>query len=442
MIVECSHCQTRFRLDESRVPLRGIRVRCSRCKQAFFLQHPSASEAEATHDVAAQAAGVAALESTQDLPPESSVASSPDPGDPEEEDWEFNQDPPDEEPNESSKTVFMDPGSAPVGPITGDAWLAGGSGLDLAGDPHAAEGVDAPTDNGFKGDDDTGDFGEASDFSALADDFEWDVEQEDAAAPARPTAHASAAVSIEDMGEPEDWDFFSDESLEPPSSLEPMDDAMARATAMTETGAALRATDPGPEFVAVQADSSPRLRGLRGAGRMLGWLVTVALCGLGIGRGVFQVAPAGSASAAVVDFGDLQVGEIRTLWLETARSTRMYVVHGRLLNDGSRVLRAGDDTRIALLSSQGERLEIAAARSGLPLSEEQLRMLSAGALAEAARVASSRLAGRLLEPGQAVEFQAFFDEVPDEATSFLVEMAERRPAPEDVTTNPSPASAL
>lgn len=38
MIVQCKSCQTRFRLDESLVPDRGRKVRCSKCKHAFFVR--------------------------------------------------------------------------------------------------------------------------------------------------------------------------------------------------------------------------------------------------------------------------------------------------------------------------------------------------------------------------------------------------------------------
>ena len=84
MIVTCESCGTSFQLDDSRVPVRGIRVRCSRCKKAFFLQHPSASKSDAVHDVAAQAAADAgrnadsiAIATTNERPlPESDADSS------------------------------------------------------------------------------------------------------------------------------------------------------------------------------------------------------------------------------------------------------------------------------------------------------------------------------------------------------------------------------
>lgn len=56
LIVTCDECTTSFELDESRIPASGARVRCSRCKHAFFLPNPSASQTEAVHDVAQEAA--------------------------------------------------------------------------------------------------------------------------------------------------------------------------------------------------------------------------------------------------------------------------------------------------------------------------------------------------------------------------------------------------
>ncbi len=45
MILTCERCDTRFRLDESRLPARGARVRCSRCKHAFFVKPAGAPTA-------------------------------------------------------------------------------------------------------------------------------------------------------------------------------------------------------------------------------------------------------------------------------------------------------------------------------------------------------------------------------------------------------------
>ena len=55
MIIQCEKCETRFRLDESRMPPQGARVRCSRCKTAFFVAHPDASAQQALDEVVAEA---------------------------------------------------------------------------------------------------------------------------------------------------------------------------------------------------------------------------------------------------------------------------------------------------------------------------------------------------------------------------------------------------
>lgn len=52
MIVTCARCETRFQLDDARVPPAGARVRCSRCKHAFLVTPPDASAEETVHALA------------------------------------------------------------------------------------------------------------------------------------------------------------------------------------------------------------------------------------------------------------------------------------------------------------------------------------------------------------------------------------------------------
>lgn len=46
MIVTCASCLTKFSLDESRIPAKGAKVRCSRCQHVFFIVPPTESEEE------------------------------------------------------------------------------------------------------------------------------------------------------------------------------------------------------------------------------------------------------------------------------------------------------------------------------------------------------------------------------------------------------------
>lgn len=44
MIIQCDQCKTRFRLDDSRVTVSGVRVRCSRCKHTFIVKKENDEE--------------------------------------------------------------------------------------------------------------------------------------------------------------------------------------------------------------------------------------------------------------------------------------------------------------------------------------------------------------------------------------------------------------
>src|SRR6185295_14758795 len=52
VVVTCERCETEFQLDDARVPSGGARVRCSRCKHAFFVMPPAAAPEEAVHQIA------------------------------------------------------------------------------------------------------------------------------------------------------------------------------------------------------------------------------------------------------------------------------------------------------------------------------------------------------------------------------------------------------
>jgi len=93
VIVTCERCETRFQLDEARIPASGARVRCSRCKHAFRIAAPGASQEQAVHALAEEAAereATPAPEASEDLErtvsaaaPASMEASS------EDEEWQF-----------------------------------------------------------------------------------------------------------------------------------------------------------------------------------------------------------------------------------------------------------------------------------------------------------------------------------------------------------------
>lgn len=38
MIVECNHCHTKYNIDEKKIPLAGVRVKCRECQQILFIK--------------------------------------------------------------------------------------------------------------------------------------------------------------------------------------------------------------------------------------------------------------------------------------------------------------------------------------------------------------------------------------------------------------------
>ncbi len=50
MIITCASCLTKFRLDESRIPAKGAKVRCSRCRHVFYVAPPPETKEEIIED--------------------------------------------------------------------------------------------------------------------------------------------------------------------------------------------------------------------------------------------------------------------------------------------------------------------------------------------------------------------------------------------------------
>ena len=50
MIITCASCLTKFNLDDSRIPTKGVKVRCSRCKHIFYVVLPPETREEVIED--------------------------------------------------------------------------------------------------------------------------------------------------------------------------------------------------------------------------------------------------------------------------------------------------------------------------------------------------------------------------------------------------------
>lgn len=434
MIVECRSCQTRFQLDESRIPLSGIRVRCSKCKEAFFLEHPSASEQEALEDVATRAAaGGRPPDSTQDLVDARPAASGLDD---DEEDWEFNHDLP-PEPARAAGSAAGAAGAAPVATPAVEDDASFGS-IDDLGD--------------LGGDDDLGDLSD-DDFGALAAAASQTASAPAAVAPPAP-ARGTAAERIDsaidafaasgaseasrgldgldaleggdaapDLGEPEDWDLLGDDLSAPEAPV-----AFSAAPAASAPPAHMRPAVAAPRGpVGVDAfDVAPlAVPGwLQRAGAALGACVAIALFGAALARGLAPAAASGDAAGAF-EVGPLRARSLGSVFIPVRGGRTLLAVTGELHNPTSAPVRPESPVWVELLDADGVALDLPAARAGSVLDPEMLRDLGPDERAQLQQGAFAAFAAGAVPAGRHVAFAAYFEDAPPGARRVAVRARDR-----------------
>ncbi len=361
MIVTCERCETEFQLDDARVPQSGARVRCSRCKHAFFVIPPAASRAEVMIDHALRGA----LEDdptpdvTEDLleapadPPADPVSARAQ-GDDSESDWEFNGDLPadagDSSPN--LRTVRAPAASAaqanrdPFGEEAGES-------LELASGP-ATPAVRA----------------------------------------AETARRARAPEVAQDLGSPVDWDFLGqDEERAAPAA------APQRASAPARGFGAAREPEPSRDAPLV----------VRRVVDAVGWLAVAALCAIAISSGLSPQAPA--ATSWPDPAPGIALENVRGRWVDNAALGRLYVVSGRVHN------RAPEAAALPRLALELRDASGQAVGSPIPLRGSGLPELLRGA--DAVASAGSDLPGGLAG-GVSWDFEVAAWPLPAEAARFAI----------------------
>jgi predicted Zn finger-like uncharacterized protein len=478
LIVTCEECSTSFQLDASRIPPEGARVRCSRCKHAFFLPHPTTSQTDAVHSIAADAAAgttAGAPPPTSDLDQAGTPAggettgASPEP-EPEEEDWQFNEevriagDDDNPEPSadpevEAALGEDFDPGTdfdedfdasdltEAVGP---DALEEPGfsQGDAVAVDPAelSASGLELDTDDGAEPPpgsvpDESG-LGPIDEFDSLMEEggLELDsstegVEPEPvaAAAPeAAPPGRHAANGAADDLGDPESWDLVgSDAGAPSPGTIGGLVGSFGADAGRRSLGISsdfLDSFESSPYEEDEEEEPSTLMRLAGRVGRGIGWVVTLAMIA-GVLHMVFQ-----SEMARWVETGqsvriDSFVAETTNSgWVETSRAGNVLVVHGQARNVGGDSLWP-QALQLAFFDGAGERLAVRPLPVGLPLEESVLREAEPEVL-EAARVAA--VDGFMRTPLAAAEvrrFEVVVGELPAGARRVLLEVGEWAPSP-------------
>jgi predicted Zn finger-like uncharacterized protein len=434
VIVTCQNCETSFQLDESRIPAQGIRVRCSRCKQAFFLEHPSASRSEAVDAVAREAVtgrAKRAPDATEDLahasevrraaPPRSTSGPHANSEDVDNEDeWVFNQDVPGQD--DSERDLAGDP------EVFDRAAEAAGSGLSLAEEEDA---VAAPSEGA-----DESVFGSVDDFSSLVGDEVPSISEVDDSVRESLVQAGSVGVDEEvaeaaagdDLGDPESWDFFGDASLE---------GGGGRSVPGAEgghVGLASRASarDPmaGRDFdeadYADGVEQTAMATWSAHVGRAMGWLATLLLVGMGLVSGLGYGSETLVRSQPALDLSPMRADSIRAVWMETARSGRLLVVTADLHNPSAQPAVPDRMLEVAILDASGHPLPGASSIVGLALPEAQLRELARDELLTAQNKAARALSRSPVASRDKLTVQALFLGLPEGGARFLLRSSERQ----------------
>jgi predicted Zn finger-like uncharacterized protein len=409
VIVRCERCETRFKLDESRLPARGARVRCSRCKHAFFVTPPGAAKEEAVHEVAAEAAQAPAAkppapEPSWDLEegPDATIArrrpAAAASREPEEDntnaDWRFEDDVP-----------GLDPGATRAS-------------FDLSGS-QTSPSLAAPPDP------------DESSFAELGDPETWDLLAGDA---------PPAGGADPEIGEP-----GSDLAAPDPAAPDPEPEPLAPEAAVAATEPeprAVTAPAPAPAPPAVEARARPRSAqpaartafappavvmprrippAPRSApalewGAWAGQLVLVAV----IAWGSFRVPATAGGAATFAPVSGFEVGEAHARIVENAAAGPILVVSGRLRNPGPSARALGAPLAVQLLDADGAPLAAAPQPAGPALSEASVREGDPDALVAAQQAAARSLAAAPVAAGAELGFAAVFAPAPRAAGRFVL----------------------
>jgi predicted Zn finger-like uncharacterized protein len=482
VIVTCEQCSTQFRLDDARVPERGARVRCSRCKHSFFVKPETpagdavesaveralSQEAEprdAVESAAERALGPEARprdagETAPDLP---DLDDAGDTG--EESDWEFNHEA--EAASDAPDVARADAAQEAVDDLLGrstPARAAPSSGLeslldsdpdleqDLAEDSAAVD-VSADLEVSASAEvhaassassDSIGDgpvedmFGAAGSFEGLedpsqidesaADDSPWDDSGLDLSAEtqaeAPPAPDRLEAAQSDPLGTPDDWDFFDHEAAgattqEPEAGAAAPSDALLLGPSRLPLGAA--------------AEPSPLQRLMGRAAHAVGWALSAALVLVALHGSLLAPNSGPRVSGPLRPLPELEAVDVQGRWVENAVSGPIFVVSGRLRSAGGGRVVPGAWLAVRLIDPGGALIADRAGALGPALPTARLReenprdlraMQASGALA---------MAWSAIDPGDELPLQAILSDLPDGAQRFdwvAIPAQEAAPIPE------------
>ncbi len=375
MIISCEQCRTQFRLDDSKIPEGGARVRCSKCNHAFFIAPPGQADELAAEKLAREALEGARAETDE---PES--------------DWQFNED-------------------APASPRPPPAGLkAARDAVDeLLGDLVRSASVQqapAPVRS-----------------APLPPAPEPELSAEPLVEPEPESSYfetSSEPLARPEGDSPEGWSFFEEAEEPEGEDASPIGQLplMPRWKLLEqEREEAERAIEARAATADLDEGSSLLRRWLGRLAAGAGWtactgLLAAAAWGLATGP-----QPVSAAQPGVLESAGFRAEDVRARWVENAVGGKLLVVSGRL-RTAAGAAGTGGPLAVRLLDARGEPLA-AASPVGPPFPDSALRERSPGEL----RTSQGRAAPDFarLHPGESVPFQAVFAEVPAAAARLALD---------------------
>jgi predicted Zn finger-like uncharacterized protein len=456
VIVTCERCATQFQLDDSRVPARGVRVRCSRCKYAFRVVPAGQRAADEAAALARRAREDGGEAITQDMAEDSAgdslsragvrrrPAPAPTPSTSEddddavldeESDWKFNED------------------------VSGERDPRGQSGVGRERKPEPPE-APPPTRSGRLGDDW---FHGGSDAPLELDDRPRHTPGSGPAEPAREAAppEPEPEPQPEPVPVPQPMPQLraeppAEESFSPPLAtessaaseaatvgddfqpgLEGLDVSGELATNTPERGGEgtgdsfdlLAAAEEAEAEQAVEAESAEPpvqrqlggrslggdvvatvLRWLGYGAHGIGWAAVCALFGAGLYVGL---APAAKPSAVPDRVAGFELAALAGRYVENVNAGSLYVVSGRVRNPGSE-LAALRPLELELIDADGNPLDGVRAPLHAPSPTSALREGTSSELSSLPPLSGS------IRPGEERSFEVVLPGLPARAAAFRV----------------------
>lgn len=363
MIVTCRNCNTPFELDELGVPEEGTQVRCSQCKESFYVSLPQEGPGSSDgFDLQADELG----------------------GD------------------------LADPGSGELetGDTSGSPADFGSETLEDLEPADSEEFLEAT----LLAEDDFSDLGEAfggpeapaeAAASLLDGDDETIPEQESASQePGREEKHR-------------DSDSTPGQHAEPASAkkvaIGAIDLESVPASSLRGRGLSL----PG------SGDTRKRFGAL---GRGLGWGLALFLLVLALMSVFRQASDSMTSVEQTLEVGSFRVESLRGEWVDTTAGQTLLAVTGNLHNPSDSSEALGALLEVSLVGSDGRRLAWPSASMGVRISEREIRELTPTALEIAQNRAASGLARIKMPARGSVPVQAIFVQPPPDAVQFALDL--------------------